>query len=155
MVDISSFLSLLGNIPKVLEEIDKLLKGTRGKKRMLLLELKQNVATIELYSKNQAPIDKVIGNLRIEKVEDAFDKGFKFNSFNNDRVTKKETGGVAFYQAYVGWTTEQLFENIYLKIVELKDIVRMDTNNPNIRKNVRLLNVLKLIKLLLVHISKK
>ena len=69
-------------------------------------------------------------------------------------MTRKETGGVAFYQAYIGWTTEQLFENIYLKIVELKDIAKMDSDNPNIRKKVRLLNVLKMIKLLLVHISK-
>ena len=153
-MDISSFLSLLTNIPKVLDELDKVLKGTRGKKRGLLLELKQNIATIELFSKNQAPIDRVIENLRIEKMEDALTTGYKFNRLNNDGVTKKATGGVAFYQAYVGWTTEQLFENIYLKISELKDIVKMDTDNPNIRKNVRLLNVLKMIKLLLVHISK-
>ena len=154
MVDITDFLGLLSNFPKVLEELDRLLKGTRGKKRMLLLELKQNVATIELHSKEQTPIDKVIENLRIEKMEEALNTGFNFSRFTNQTLSKQATGGVAFYQAYIGWTTEELFENIYLKIVELKDIVRMDPDNPNIRKNVRLLNVLKLIKLLLVHISK-
>lgn len=154
-MEIASFLSLLTNIPQVLDEIDKVLKGTRGKKRGLLLEIKQNVVTIELFSKNQAPIDRVIENLRIGKMEDALTTGYKFNRLNTDRVTRKETGGVAFYQAYIGWTTEQLFENIYLKIVELKDIAKMDSDNPNIRKKVRLLNVLKMIKLLLVHISKK
>ena len=152
-MDIASFLSMLFNAPKVLEELDKLLKSSKGKKKTLLLELKRNVANIELYSKKKAPIDKVIANLKVERMEDAFNKGFNFNTFNSERVSKKATGGVAFYQAYVGWTTEQLFENIYLKIVELKDIVSMDTDNPNIRKSVRLLNVLKLIKLLLVHIS--
>lgn len=138
----------------MLDEIDKVLKGTQGKKRGLLLEIKQNVVTIELFSKNQAPIDRVIENLRIGKMEDALTTGYKLNRLNTDRVTRKETGGVAFYQAYIGWTTEQLFENIYLKIVELKDIAKMDSDNPNIRKKVRLLNVLKMIKLLLVHISK-
>lgn len=154
-MEIASFLSLLTNIPQVLDEIDKVLKGTRGKKRGLLLEIKQNVVTIELFSKNQAPIDRVIENLPIGKMEDALTTGYKLNRLNTDRVTRKETGGVAFYQAYIGWTTEQLFENIYLKIVELKDIAKMDSDNPNIRKKVRLLNVLKMIKLLLVHISKK
>jgi hypothetical protein len=152
-MDIASFLSMLFNVPKVLEELDKLLQGSKGKKKTLLLELKRNVANIELYAKNKAPIDKVIGNLRIDKMEDAFNKGFNFNNFNHMTISRQETGGVAFYQAYVGWTTEQLFENIYLKIVELKDIVSVDTENPNIRKSVRLLNILKLIKLLLVHIS--
>jgi hypothetical protein len=154
-VEIASFLSLLTNIPQVLDKIDKVLKGTRGKKRGQLLEIKQNVITIELFSKNQAPIDRVIENLRIGKMEDALTTGYKFNRLNTDRVTRKETGGVAFYQAYIGWATEQLSETIYLKIVGLKDIVKMDSDNPNIRKNVRLLNVLKMIKLLLVHISKK
>ena len=154
-MEIASFLSLLTNIPKVLDEIDKVLKGTQGKKWGLLLEIKQNVVTIELFSKNQGPIDRVIENLRIGKMEDALTTGYKFNRLNTDRVNWKETDGVAFYQVYIGCTTEQLFENIYLKIVELKDIVKMDSDNPNIRKNVRLLNVLKMIKLLLVHISKK
>ena len=154
-MEIASFLSLLTNIPNVLDEIDKLLKGTRGKKQRLLLEIKQNVVTISLFSKNQAPIDRGIENLRIGKMEDALTTGYKFNRFNTDRVTRMETGGVAFYQAFIGQTTEQLFETIYLKIVVLKDIVKMDSGNPNIRKKVRLLNVIKMIKLLLVHISKK
>ena len=104
-METASFLSLLTNFPKVLDEIDKVLKGTRGKKRGLLLEIKQNVVTIELFSKNQAPIDRVIENLHIGKMEDALTSGDKFNRLNTDRVTRKETGGVAFYQAYMSWTT--------------------------------------------------
>ena len=94
-MDIASFLSMLFNVPKVLEELDKLLQGSKGKKKTLLLELKRNVANIELYAKNKAPIDKVIGNLRIDKMEDAFNKGFNFNNFNHMTISRQETGGVA------------------------------------------------------------
>ena len=90
----------------MLDEIDKVLKGTRGKKRGLLLEIKQNVVTIELFFKNQAPIDRVIENLFIGKMEDTLITGYKLNSLTTDRVTRKETGGATFYQAYIGWTTE-------------------------------------------------
>jgi hypothetical protein len=53
----------------------------------------------------------------------------------------------------VGWSTERLFSNIYVKIKDLQTIVRMDPENKKIRKGVRLINILKLMLLLMKHIN--
>ncbi len=46
-----------------------------------------------------------------------------------------------------------MFTSIYLKIKELQHIVEIDSENKRFRKNVRLLNVLKLMLLLLQHLK--
>ncbi|NIW46237.1 MAG: hypothetical protein GWN14_15465 [candidate division Zixibacteria bacterium] len=154
MIDIVGFLSALTNIPKTIQLIDEQIKRSRGRKRILLIEMKQNISTIKLYTERGAPIDKVILALRTSKLEELLESNFNFNRIEKSKVKEETTGSVPFYKPYIGWSTYQLFENIYLKITDLQGVVKIDTNNPNIRKSVRLINILKLIKLLLVHISK-
>jgi hypothetical protein len=100
-----------------------------------------------------APIDKVINSLKTERLKEVMDSNFDFNNIKKSKVTANETDGVPFYTPYIGSSTEDLFRKVYLKINELKRVVEIDTNNPNIRKSVRLINIFKLIKLILVHIN--
>jgi hypothetical protein len=152
MVEIAGFLSTVSNIAKAIQLIDDLIRSRRGHKRMLLIEMKQNLSTITLFTERGAPIDRVILALRTEKLKELLASNFNFNSIQKSKVTLETTGNVPFYTPYIGWTTDKLFENIYLKITDLQAVVNIDPENPNIRKSVRLINILKLIKLLLVHI---
>jgi hypothetical protein len=68
-------------------------------------------------------------------------------------VTEGVTGKQPQYRQYVGWTTERLFSNIFVKIQDLQTIVRIDPRNERIRKGVRLVNILKLMLLLMKHIN--
>lgn len=152
-MDIAAFLSAITNFTNAIQFIENLINRHTGQRRRLLLELQENLSTIELFSKSGVPIDKVILALKTEKLKEALESNFNFNILRNARVSEPTTGDVPFYTSYVGWSTEQLFKNVYLKIAELQRVVEIDSENPNIRKNVRLINIFKLIKLIMVHID--
>jgi hypothetical protein len=152
-MDIAAFLSAITNFSNALRLIEELIHRNTGTKRKLLLEMEENLSTIELYSVSGAPIDKVINSLKTERLKEVMDSNFDFNNIKKSKVTANETDGVPFYAPYIGFSTEDLFKKVYLKISELQRVVEIDTDNPNIRKSVRLINIFKLIKLILVHIN--
>ena len=137
----------------VVRALQSLLKGSRGLKRALLLELQKNIQLILLYREGEVPIDKLIRKLDVSHCKAALESNFNFTSLKRGRVSKALTQGVAQFRPYVGWTTEQLFSNIYLKITELQTIVDMGGDGKQLRKGVRLLNALKLMLLLLRHLK--
>ncbi len=109
---------------------------------------------IALYTQGSgAAIDKIIRKLDVSHCRVALESDFNFNSLKRGRVSKTLVRRLPQFEPYVGWTTEQLFTNIYLKITELQHIVDIDSDNKRYRKNVRLLNVLKLMLLLLAHLK--
>ena len=153
MVEVGIILTAISTTASVLETIDSLIKGTRGRKRALLLELRRNIGLIGLYTEGNSPIDSVITKLETKHLEAALESNFSFNSLKKGKVRKSTTGDVPQYRKYVGWTTERLFSSIYLKIKELQTIVEIDPYNERYRKSVRLLNIRKLMILLLKHIK--
>jgi hypothetical protein len=152
-MEIKEFLSLLKNAAEAIELALNLMRTNRGTKKRILLEMQENIATIQLYIENDLPIDKVVQDLAVEELKDALRNDFNLNSFNRNKISSESTAQIPFFERYTGWTTEELFNNIYMKILELQKIVRLDPDNPNIRKSVRLINIFKLIKLLLIHID--
>jgi hypothetical protein len=137
----------------VVKALRSLLKGSRGIRRALLLELQNNIQLVLLYREGQVPIDKLIRKLDVSHCKAALQSDFNFASLKRGRVSEALTQGVAQFGPYVGWTTEQLFSNIYLKITELQNIVDIDSEGKQFRKGVRLLNVLKVMLLLLKHLK--
>ena len=135
--------------------LDDLLTRNKGKKRMLLLELKKNISTIKYLEKN-VPVDTVIGKLKITQLEKALESNFDFRSFSliKHKVSKKTAGKSPFNQRYIGWTTEQLFNSIYLKIDNLKTLASIMPEPEHTDKQARLKNIYRLINLLLMHLNK-
>jgi hypothetical protein len=135
--------------------LDDLLTRYKGMKRMLLLELKKNLSTISYLEKN-VPIDTVIGKLKITRLEKALESNFDFRSFSliKHKVSKKTAGKSATNQRYIGWTTEQLFNSIYLKIDNLQTLVSITPEPEHIDKKARLMNIYRQINLLLLHLNK-
>jgi len=152
-MDIAAFLSALTNVTNAIQFIERIINRHQGNRRILLLELQENLSTIELHMISGAPIDKVIMALKIENLTEVLQSNFNFNNIKISAVSPRTTGGVPFYASYIGWSTEKLFKNLYLKIKELQRVVEIDPENPNIRKNVRLINIFKMIKLIIVHID--
>jgi hypothetical protein len=144
------------DITSPLSMIDDIIRRNRGRKRMILIEMKKNLETIGLLDEGVS-IDNVILNLEAGQLEKAFDSGFDFNSFRllKPRVNADIAGNNAFYQRYVGWTFDRLFENILIKFSTLQKIARMGSDAGNVNKTARLNNILRLITLLLLHIDKK
>ena len=144
------------DITSPLTMIDDIIRRNRGLKRMLLLEMRKNIETIDLL-KEGVTIDDVILNLESKHLEKAFDSGFDFNSFRllKPKVNVDIVGENAFYKRYIGWTFERLFESIYIKIDVLQKITRVGPKDGHVNKTHRLNNILRLMTLLLLHIEKK
>jgi len=146
----------MADITSPLSMIDDIIRRNRGRKRMLLIEMKKNLETIALLDEGVS-IDKIILNLETVQLEKAFDSGFDFNSFRllKPKVNADIAGSNPFYKRYVGWSFEKLFESIFIKMDTLQKIARMGSEEVNINKTARLNNILRLISLLLLHIEEK
>lgn len=155
MVDFPTTIGALSSATQIIKFVEQLVNRHKGTRRTLLLELKRNVEIIAMYIRDGAPIDKVIAELKTQHLYEAIQSNFDFNSFSKAKVSDRTVEDIGFYQSYIGWSTEDLFLNIYQKIDNLQTIVRIDSDNPRVRKSVRLMNIEKMIKLLLVHISPK
>jgi hypothetical protein len=140
-------------VDSILRTINGWVRGSRGWRRKLQLELLGNIELIFSYVKYDLPANDVIANLQTARMKAALESGFSFRSLKKGGVTKRVAGEEPQYQQYVGWTTERLFSNIYLKIQDLQTIVEIDPENERIRKGVRLTNILKLMLLLMKHIN--
>jgi hypothetical protein len=152
MVASGPILESIFHIPDLLKFLEGLIKRSRGTKRALLIELRGNIQLVDLYIEGDPPIDKIITHLETRHMKSALESGFNFNALKQGGLRQSTIGDVPQFAAYLGWSTEDLFSSIYLKIIELQRIVQIDTNNPSYRKSVRLHNIGKLMLLLLKHI---
>lgn len=146
-------LTTVSTAAAVVQTLHALIKSSRGRKRMLLLELQHNLGVIDMYVTGRSPLNSVIGKLDIQYLKAALESDFDFNKLKRGRVNKRAAGDVAQYKGYVGWTTERLFSSIYLKISLLQQIIAIDPHSSQYRPSVRLLNIRKLIVLLIRHIG--
>lgn len=150
---ITMILSVIGIIPSFSDMINSQVSQSKGTKRSLILEMKKNAAFIQLYLDGEADLDTVVEKLTYKKLEKTLNSNFDFNTVKRGKVKKKSAGGIAFFEKYIGWNTEELYENLYLKLQVLKTFVSDKKQNSRLRKNVRLINILKLIKLIVIHID--
>jgi hypothetical protein len=136
--------------------LDDLLTRNKGRKRILLLEIRKNISTVE-YLDNNVPIDTVIEKLESDQLKKALESNFDFRSYSilRHKVNKKTARKNPFYERYVGWTTEELFNSIYLKIDSLKTIASINPEPKHVDKKARLMNIYRLMNLLLLHLNKK
>jgi len=151
--DPTTILKGIDTTTSVVKALQSLVKGSRGVKRALLLELQSNIQLILLYAEGTVAIDKLIRKLDVSHCKAALESNFNFSSLKRGRVREALTEGTAQFKPYIGWTTEQLFSSIYLKLKELQSIVDIDSDGKQFRKGVRLLNALKLMLLLLKHLK--
>ena len=153
MFDLGTFKQLISIVDSVLNAVNSWVRENRGHKRKILLELQRNIELIFSYGRYDLPIDEVIAGLQTTNMEAALESGYNFDKLKKGPVTEQVAGEEPQYQQYIGWTPEDFFSNIYVKIKDLQTIVKMDPHNEKIRKRVRLINILKLMLLLIKHIS--
>jgi hypothetical protein len=153
MIDPATVLSSLSNVTNVLNTIGTLLKGSRGTQRSLLLELESNIRLAQIGKKGMVSAEKLVQRLETRAIHKAMESGFNFRSLKSGKVKKSVAGESLQLQRYVGFSTEKLFTNIYLKIRELQNIVALDPGSDHFRVNVRLKNVFRLMLLLVRHIK--
>lgn len=150
---LSDFFSGLSTTASVASTFQALLKNTRGTQRALLLELQKNINLLNLFVDDATKATTIVKKFNVSEYEKAVKSDFNFKALKKTRVNERLVKKVKSLQPYIGWQTEQLFENIYLKIHQLKSIIDIDPGNKNFRLSVRLKNLHKLMVLLLKHIK--
>lgn len=150
---LTSFLSGLSSAASAATTIQSLLKDTRGTKRAILLELRKNMDLLYLFLDDETKYRTIIRKLDMDVYARASADGFDFNSIKKTKVNSKVTNGVRQLKPYIGGTTEDLFDNIYLRIHQLKNIIDVDPENKKFRLNVRLKNLHKMMVLLIKHVK--
>lgn len=136
----------------MVKTVDSVIKNTKGHKRALLRELKENLNLLLLVRNNHFSAGQVIAKLRTKNYLAASDAGFNFKLVKRSLLREKTIRGVPQFRRYLNWSTEKLFENIYLKIKQLQSIIELGTNPPNFDLSIRVENLTRLMILLLNHI---
>jgi len=129
-----------------------LARQRHGTARALLLELQRNINLAFLWRTDDIPAEKVIARLETRQFELAAKAGFDFNTLARKPIALATVKGAPALAPYTGWTTEQLFERVYLRIHALKALAELGTRRSPARLGVRLANLLKLMLLLIKHI---
>lgn len=152
-MDFSQAFSTILSIEKLAKTIDRVLKNSKGHKRAILREMQENIQLLFLARNQQLPARKVIKKLERKNYLAAADAGFNFKLIKRSRLTNKTIKEVPQFKKYVGWSTEQLLENIYLKVKQLQDMADLDSEQKSLNLQVRLENLLRLMLLFMTHVQ--
>lgn len=150
---LAAFFSGLSSAATAAKTIQSLLKNTRGVQRSLLLELQKNMNLIYLFLGDETKLTTIVNKLDTRVYEEASKTDFNFSDIKKGKVSQRLVGEIKQLHPYVGWSTEQLFENIYLKIHQLKTITEIDPDTNKFRLGVRLKNLHKMMVLLIKHVK--
>jgi len=103
-------------------------------KKQVIIELRDNLNVFKNGYINQAPYDEMIDLLQHDAIQSAIKENFSFKKLRSGTiepmVIKEERN-----KKYSGWTAEKLVDKIDEKIVELKNIKKMNRDSVKEVKN--------------------
>ena len=152
-MDFGSAFQALTTTEKIARTVDSIVKNSRGHKRAVLRELQENISLLLLVRTGQFPAHKVIPRLERKQYLAAADGGFNFRQIKRPSLREKTIRQVPQFKKYVGWSTERMLENIYIKVKQLQTIVEMERGRKNVNLELRTKYLLRLMILLLSHIQ--
>ena len=142
----------INEVSKVIKDINSWLKKQKGDSRALITELKDNLTYLEMVIKHDVEIDEILKDLKTDVYSRLQDEGFSFNSIKNRKIPKLKSLEGSDLASWKGKSTDELVVSIYDKLRNLKASYPKLKNRPNIRWNVRVINITKRIVLLLRHV---
>jgi hypothetical protein len=138
---------------KIASSLYKWITGNRGLKRTVALEMRENIELIRLYIKSGADPKEIIPRLRDDSFRKALASGFNFNALKRSKISSRSTQNVPQLRKYHGWSTQEVFENVNMKVSTLKHANELTVNRKPIRLGVRLHNLFKMMVMLANHIG--
>lgn len=108
-------------------------------KKRLLMELRNNLNIFKNAFLNEISYDKVIDLLSNDAIQEAIKSNFSFKKLKAGSVLAKHIRDER-NKKYLGWTAEQLVEKIDEKIVELRNIKKLNGGSmKNVKNNIPLM----------------
>lgn len=149
--------SSLAPLKDLLAFLYKKSKTNDVNKKQVIIELRDNLNVFKNGYFNQSPYDTIIDLLSRDSIQAAIKENFSFKKLRSGTISAS-----VIYddrnKKYVGWTTEKLVDKIDEKIVELKNIKKMNHDSvENARNNITLMmsNLYFRMKLLADFIQSK
>ncbi len=152
-MDFSQAFSTLLSAEKVARAVDSAVRNARGHKRAVLRELQENIHLLMIAREEKLPPEKVIPRLERKNYLYASDSGFNFKLLRRSALKSHATGGLPQFKKYIGWSTERLLENIYLKVKQVQVLVEIGKPAPQVNLEIRMEYLLRLMILFLKHIQ--
>ncbi len=103
-------------------------------KKQVIRELKNNLNVFKNAFVNEAPYDTLIDLLSNEALQQAVNANFNFDKLRSGKVELKHIYNDR-NKKYVGWTASKLTEKIDEKIIELKNIKKLNGGSVTGSKN--------------------
>ncbi len=132
-------------------------KTSDVRKKQLIIELRDNLNVFKNGFFNQSPYDTMIDLLSRDAIQTAISENFSFKKLKSGTIHTS-----VIYdernKKYAGWTAEKLIDKIDEKIVELRNIKKMNQGSVNdVRNNISLMmsNLYFRMKLLADFIQSK
>ena len=126
-------------------------------KKRLLAELRDNLNIFKNAFLNKTSYDKVIDLLSNDAIQEAVKQNFSFKKLKGGVISTKHVYDER-NKKYVGWSSEQLVDKIDEKIVELKNIKKLQGGTiKDVKNNIPLMmsNLYYRLKLLAEFIRLK
>ncbi len=142
----------IDEVSKVVQDINSWLKKQKGDSRALITELKVNLTYLNMAINQSLEIGEILENLKLDQYSRLQDEGFNFNKIKNKKIPNLKSIKGSDLASWKGKSTEELVDSIYDKIRDLKISYPKLKGRPNIRWNVRIINIAKRIVLLLRHV---
>jgi len=108
-------------------------------KKQLIIELRDNLNVFKNGFLNETPYDKMIDLLSNHAIQAAIKENFSFKKLRAGTIEVHHVHDER-NKKYAGWTAEKLMDKIDEKIVELKNIKKMNNNSVrDVKNNISLM----------------
>ena len=147
----------IGPLQELVSFLQKKTKTNDIQKKQLIMELRNNLNVFKNGFLNQVSYDVIIDLLSNEAVQQAVKRNFPFKRLRAGRIK----GAIIHDERnhkYLDWTADQLVEKIDEKMVELRNIKKMNRGSVHgVKNNIALMmsNLYFRMKLLADFITEK
>lgn len=108
-------------------------------KKQLIMELRNNLNVFVNGFLNNTPYDNMIDLLSNEAIQEAVKNNFAFKKLKNGAIEPSQVFEDR-NKKYIGWTAERLIDKIDEKIVELRNIKKMNAGSvKEVKNNISLM----------------
>ncbi len=108
-------------------------------KKQLIIELRDNLNVFKNGFFNQSPYNTMIDLLSRDAIQSAIKENFTFKKLHSGTIQASIISEER-NKKYIGWTAEKLVDKIDEKIVELKNIKKMNHDSvKDVRNNITLM----------------
>ena len=129
----------IGPLKDLIAFLSKQSRTNDVQKKQLMMELRNNLNVFKNGFINNTPYDRMIDLLSNEAIQEAIKNNFSFKKLRKGMIEASHVFDER-NKKYIGWTAEKIIDKIDEKIVEIKNIKKMNADTvKEIKNNISLM----------------